>query len=227
VSKVAAALVAAENRRLDALADALAERARGDAAFAGVACAVESPQLTYRDLLVAFRNQARVHDLSLLDAEKNTIDIDRDLIETVLFESGRPVLVVPAGRDAFVARRVIVAWDGSAMAARAVGDAMAFLRAADEVEVVSVLGEKDLSQSVQGAELAPHLARHGVNVSVKDLTVARNGGVAETLCDQAGLFRADMMVMGAFKHSRLREWVLGGVTQSLLKSTPVPLLMSH
>ena len=211
---------------MSTLAEAVAERARGDAALAGVACAVESPHLSFVDLRDAFLAQARVHDLSVLDAEEVAIDVDRGLIEAVLFESGRPTLVVPPGRDAFAARRIIVAWDGGAQAARAVGDAMPFLRAAEAVEIVSVVGEKDLSRSVAGAEVAPHLARHGVNATVKDLPVGRDG-VAGTLRDQAGLFGADVLVVGAYRHSRLREWLLGGVTQSLLKSCPVPLLMSH
>src|SRR5829696_6231736 len=101
VSDVAAGLVAAENRRVHALADVVAERARGDAALAGVACAVESPHLSYQDLLHAFLNHARVHDLSVLDAEEHTLDVDRGLIDSVLFESGRPLIVVPPEQDEF------------------------------------------------------------------------------------------------------------------------------
>src|SRR5215203_7023816 len=108
---------------------------------------------------------------------------------------------------------------------RALNDAMPLLRAADAVEVVSVAGEKDLLGAVSGAEVAPHLARHGVNVSVENL-VAKQGDVAETLRGHAGQFRADMIVMGAYAHSWIRQVVLGGVTQSLLKESPVPLLMA-
>ena len=92
-------------------------------------------------------------------------------------------------------------------------------------EVVVVFGEKDLSETVPGSEVAPHLARHGISVTVTDLSLDR-GDVAETLRRRAVLFGADMMVMGAYVHSRLREFVLGGTTQSLLKSSPVPLLLS-
>jgi len=91
--------------------------------------------------------------------------------------------------------------------------------------VVSIAGEKDLSRAIPGAEVAPHLARHGVKATINDLT-AQRGDVAETLRNQAGLFRADMIVMGAFAHSWIREVVLGGVTQSLLKKSPMPLFMS-
>ena len=129
--------------------------------------------------------------------------------------------------DDLAAQRIMVAWDGSAQAARAVSNGLPFLRAAEMVEVVSVLGEEDLSRSVPGAELAPHLLHHGVNVQVKNRPVTANGDVAATLRDQAGISRADMIVMGGFGHSRWREWVFGGVTQSLLRNSPVPLLMSH
>jgi nucleotide-binding universal stress UspA family protein len=100
------------------------------------------------------------------------------------------------------------------------------MRAAEAVEVVAVTGEKDLADSVDGADLARHLARHGVNVAVNSIG-ARNGDVAQTLRDHAALYSADMIVMGGYVHSRLREMVFGGVTQSLLKQSPVPLFMSY
>jgi nucleotide-binding universal stress UspA family protein len=226
VSDFAAGLVATENQRLQTLAQAAADKARRDAEAAGVICTSEAPQLTYPDLVRSFTSQAHVHDLTVLDAEPVAIALDRGLIEHMLFESGRPLIVVPPGRDVFSSARVIVAWDGSAKAARAMNDALPFLRAAEQVEVVTVSGEKDMSTSLPGAEVAPHLVRHGVNVSVVELEV-ENGDVAETLRRRAILSRADMIVMGAFVHSRLRQMVLGGVTQSLLKSCPVPLLLSH
>jgi nucleotide-binding universal stress UspA family protein len=224
--RAVAEVVTSENDRRRRLSDLVAERARGEAAAAGVVCTAESPQLTYPELRNTFTAQAHVHDLTVLDAEPIALDVDRGLIEAVLFESGRPVVVVPAACQTFAARRILVAWDGSGRAARALHDAMPLLRAAEAVEVVSVVGEKDLSTAVPGAEVAPHLARHGVNATVKDL-VAKQGDVAETLRSQAGLFRADLIVMGAFAHSWIREMVLGGVTQSLLKQSPVPLFMSY
>ena len=130
------------------------------------------------------------------------------------------------GQEVFRARRIIVAWDGSGRAARAAADALPFLRAAEAVEVVAVTGEKDLPASVTGADIAPHLTRHGVNVTVQSLP-ALNCDVAETLRNHATLTRSDMIVMGGYVHSRLREMVFGGVTQSLLKQSPVPLLLSY
>lgn len=225
VSNMAATLVNAENRRIGALAEAVAERARGDAVAAGVGCSVEAPQLSYPDLLDAFVKQARVHDLAVIDAEEATIDIDRGLIEQVVFESGRPLLVVPVGCDTFSAKRIVIAWDGSAPAVRAVNDAMPFLRAAEAVEILSIAPEKTLKRTVPGAELAPHLARHGVNVAVN--AVPADGDIASQLQAEASLFRADLLVLGAFNHSLLREWLIGGVTQALLKDSKLPLFLSH
>jgi nucleotide-binding universal stress UspA family protein len=226
VNDFAAGLVAAENRRLNKLARAAADAAQRTAEANGVACAAEAPQLSYPDLVRSFTAQARIHDLTVLDTEPVALAVDRGLIEAVLTDSGRPLVVVPPGRDGFSARRILVAWDGSAKAARALNDALPFLRAAEQVEVVAVRGEKDLSGMVPGSEVAPHLSRHGVNVTVIDLPV-ENGDVAQTLRRRAVEYGADMMVMGAFVHSRLRQWVLGGTTQSLLKSSPVPLFLSY
>jgi nucleotide-binding universal stress UspA family protein len=224
VSDFAAGLVTAENQRLNALAEAAAERARRDAASEGVACMVESPQLRYPELLEAFTAQSREHDLAVLDAEPVSLTVDRGLIEQVVFESGRPLVVVPNEWDTFTCERIVIAWDGSAQAARAMNDALPFLRAAKEVAIAAVLAED--GTSVAGAEVAPHLARHGIDVTVANLD-PKSGGIAQTLRDYATYFRADMLVAGAFGQSRLREFVFGSVTQSLLKECKVPLLLSH
>lgn len=226
LSTVATSLVATHNRRLKQLAEDLAERARGDAQAAGVTCAVETAQLGYTELVEAFLAQARVHDLTVVDAEAMTVNAHRGLIESLLFQSGRPLLVVPPECDAFRSKRILIAWDASAQAARAVNDAMGILQSAEAVEVVAVGSEKQLAHMVPGAELAPHLARHGVNVSVRNLVVEPSG-IAGTLRERSTLFEADLLVMGAFHHSLVREWVLGGVTQSLLKESKVPLFMSY
>ncbi|MCJ2044483.1 universal stress protein [Methylobacterium sp. J-078] len=220
-------LISEENGRTAGLSQAVAEKVRGDAASAGVACTVESPQLTHPDILATFAAKARLHDLTILDAEERTVDLDRDLIEASLFNSGRPVIVVPAGHNAFAGRRIVVAWDGGAHAARAVNDALPFLLAADAVEIISVVGEKELPRSVAGAELAPHLARHGIAVTVDDLPVRPDGDVAETLRDAAIRYRADMMVMGAYRHGPIRQWLFGGLTQSLMTACPIPLFLAH
>lgn len=220
------AFVQSENRRIDALAERFAAHAKTSAALSGVNSTIETPRLVYSELADRLVGEARVHDLSVLDIEKDAAERDRGLIEAALFDSGRPVIIVPPGAETFATKRILIAWDGSAGAARAVAEARPFLKGA-EVEILSVTGEKDLSRLVAGAELAPHLARHGASVTVRNVAVSGGNDVAETIRQAATAFGADLIVCGAYKHSRLREWLLGGVTQSLLKSTPVPLLMSR
>jgi nucleotide-binding universal stress UspA family protein len=226
ISRVVAGVVQEENRRLQALAEAAARSAQGDAGAAGVVCTAAAPHLSYPELLAVFRMQARLHDLTILDAEPEALTPDRGLFEALLMDSGRPLVVVPPGQEVFRARRIVLAWDGSGRAARAAADALPFLRAAETVEVVAVMGEKDLADTVTGADIAPHLSRHGVHVEIRPLP-ALNGDVAETLRNHATLTHADMIVMGGYVHSRLRELVFGGVTQSLLKQSPVPLFMAY
>lgn len=226
ISSFAEQLVAKENRRLDDLARAVADATQKAAAASGLACTTQAPQLAYPALIKSFASLARTHDMTILDAEPVSLAVDRGLIESVLMESGRPLIVVPPGREVFSGDRIIVAWDGSAKAARTLNDALPFLRAAAQVELVSITGEKDLANTVPGAEIAPHLARHGVAVNVLALP-AIDGNVAETLRNHARLTHADMIVMGAYVHSRLREMVLGGTTQSMLANAPVPLFLSY
>lgn len=225
-SQVADQLIEEENARLRGLAHTVADQARQEALSQGVACTAEVVQEHYPALSSLFAKRARLHDLTAFDAETDTLSLNRGLLEEALFNGGAPMIVVPPGIPGFIANHVLIAWDGSAKAARAVNDALPFLRAAQQVEILSILGEKDLAKSVKGAELAPYLARHGINCTVKD-TAATDGDIGETLRTQAGYFRADLIVMGAFVHSRLREMVLGGVTQSMLKSSKVPLFLSY
>lgn len=219
-------LVLAENERLRALAEADARSAHADAGAAGVVCSVESPQLPHEALLDAFVAQARVHDLVLVDAEPEDLTLDRSVMETLLLSGGKPMIIVPPGWDAFRNRHLLIAWDGSAKAARAVGDALPLLKTAEAVEIVSVTGEKTLPDAIMGADLAPNLARHGIHVTVNSISAA-DADVAAALRDHARLRRADMIIMGGYVHSRLRETVFGGVTRSLLAGSPVPLFMSH
>jgi nucleotide-binding universal stress UspA family protein len=226
VSEMAAGLAAAENKRVKEIAETAAENARRWANVEGIPCTIETVQLRYADLVNRFAALCRVHDLAVVDADPDMFTIDRSLIEQALFSSGRPVIVVPRSIDTFKAERIVVAWDGSPKAARALNDALPFLQSASLVDIVCVTGEKDLSDAVLGAEIAPHLARHGINATLTDLP-AEDGDVAQTLRNHATLIRADLIVMGAYFHSRLRQMILGGVTQSLLKTSPAPLFLSY
>ena len=120
----------------------------------------------------------------------------------------------------------MVCWDGSRAATRAIADAMPFLEKAKQVEVVVVGNKPPKSDEVPGADLGQHLARHGVKVDVKRIT-SPDIDVASTILSYAADSSADMIVMGGYGHSRLREFVLGGVTRGILESMTVPVLMSH
>lgn len=148
------------------------------------------------------------------------------VIEAALFDTGRPVLLVPYIQETgLVLDRVMVCWDGSRSAARAVGDALPFLARAKAVEVV-VVGDRLKSDEMPGADIAHHLARHGLAVELKRI-IAADAEVASVLLSHAADSTANFMVMGGYGHSRLREFVLGGATRGVLSQMTVPTLMSH
>lgn len=224
-SATVAGLVASENRRLREITAKLAEAARADSAMAGVICDAASPQLPFGELRARALAQSRVADVIVVDADPSALTVDGGLLRAMLFDSGRPAIVVPDGHDRFACDRIIVAWDGGAAASRAVAFAMPFLRASQAVEIVCFIDDKDLSSSAAGSDLAAALARHGVNATAKGL--AGGGDVAGRLREQVGFFRADLIVMGGFVHSQIRQWLFGGVTQSMLRSSGAPLLIAR
>jgi nucleotide-binding universal stress UspA family protein len=175
-----------------------------------------------------FGRLARRFDLSVVkQAEPGSTAPDDLIIEAGLFESGRPVLVVPyIHKDGLTLERAIVGWDGSRSAARALGDALPILARAKTVEVVIVAAERDTGEEIEGADIAQHLARHGLKVEVKRI-VAGEVDVANTILSHAADTAADFIVMGGYDHSRWRELVLGGVTRGILATMTVPTLMSH
>lgn len=141
--------------------------------------------------------------------------------------SGRPVLVVPHGAgDYSIGDNILVAWKAGAEAVRAVHDAMPLLKAAAEVTVVEVTEKAKDSRRLVGAEMARHLTRHGAKVSVRTVEGSIMNDAAKILA-QADEVGADLIVMGAYGHSRLREVVMGGMTNYILKHHTVPLLLSH
>jgi nucleotide-binding universal stress UspA family protein len=149
------------------------------------------------------------------------------LIEGALFGSGRPVIIVPhIQKQPVKLDGILVCWDGSRPAARAIGDAMPLLTRATSIEILVVTGERDKSGEITGTNMKRHLARHGIDVEIKRIA-AGNADVQSAILAHATDSGADFMVMGAYGHSRLREFILGGVTRSILRSMPVPVLMSH
>ena len=175
-----------------------------------------------------FAHIARRFDLSIVAQAKPEADGPEALIiEQALFDSGRPVLVVPYIQTApLKVERVMLCWDGSRTAARAAGDALPFLSRAKAVEVFIVESGKLKSDEIPGADIAAHLSRHNRNVSVTR-TAGGDIDVASVILSHAADTGADMLVMGGYGHSRLREFILGGATRAILGSMTVPTLMSH
>ena len=152
---------------------------------------------------------------------------DEVIDEGVLFESGRPVIFVPfIQKGGMKLDRIMVCWDGSRAASRAIADAIPLLKKAKQVEVVIISDKPNKKDEVPGADLGQHLARHGLKVDVKRIT-SPDIDVPSTILSHAADSSADMIVMGGYGHSRLREFVLGGATRGLLESMTVPVLMSH
>jgi nucleotide-binding universal stress UspA family protein len=170
---------------------------------------------------------ARDYDLSIVAQAQPDGDVAENMaIESALFDSGRPVLVVPYIQSSGLKLdRVMVCWDGSRNAARAVGDAMPFLRRAGTIDVVTVDRQERRNELV-GARIATHLARHGMKVELKPI-VAPDSDVASAVLSFAADNSTDLIVMGGYGHTRFREFVLGGATSGILGSMTVPTLMAH
>ena len=171
---------------------------------------------------------SRRFDLAVVGQPKRDQGMpDEVLDEGVLFDSGRPVLFVPyIQKGGLKLDHVMVCWDGSRAATRAIGDAMPVLEKAKQVDLVIVAAKEPKTNEISGADMGQHLARHDIKVDVKRIT-SPDIDAASTILSYAADASTDLIVMGGYGHSRLREFVLGGVTHSLLQSMTVPVLMSH
>jgi len=149
-------------------------------------------------------------------------------VESFLFESGRPVLMVPYMRTAPMAiRRVLIAWNGSKEAARATFDALPFLMAADAVEVLSVDPSENANQAaISGADLTATLIRHGVKATLSK-TVSAEKSASQVIETRLVDYSVDLLVMGAYTHSRLWQMIFGGTTKAVLKSMAALTLLSR
>lgn len=171
---------------------------------------------------------ARTHDLCILPLVGD-YDGQLEVAQEVVFGSGRPILAFRAGSAAGLAKppgRVAIAWDGSRSAARAMADALPFLARAGEVRVMTAVGEKPGAIAKLGAEAQRHLSMHGITATLDDVDAGREtiGAVLDRYVKQQS---PDLLVMGAFGHSRAQEFLLGGATQHVLTNPPCPVLLSH
>jgi len=149
------------------------------------------------------------------------------VVEGVLFGSGRHLLLVPLDKpDTPGFDDIVIAWNGSRESARALAEAMPYLHRAKQVSVVTVIENQVEDEAILGEDAVHHLAHHGIQASLRHVAM-ENRDVAETLLGEAHRSGADLIVLGGYGHSRVREWLLGGVTHKLLHHSTVPLLLAH
>lgn len=173
-------------------------------------------------------------DLAVIGSSDGDQPASRRLSGQLVLSSGVPVLVVPdsmvpdAGAITTPARRVLVAWNNSRESVRAVRDALPVLRAADQVEILMILARSiDHNRSAPGVALTAHLARHGVNAEVKVIAFNETQGVSGQVLARADALSADLIVMGGFGRSWLREAMIGSTTGTLMTRSPIPLMVSR
>jgi nucleotide-binding universal stress UspA family protein len=209
---------------IERLFHAEALRAKLDARFVctnGPANSSVSRHARYADLIV----------IGQTDPQDPESFIDENFVETIVMSAGRPVLLLPyaSGAAQKFGERILVAWDGSREAARAAYDAVPFLSHAKKCTVVTVRGTQGEppGERFAGADIALTLARHDAAVDVLDVDASKDTPVGDVLLSTAHDQGCDMIVMGAYGHSRWRELVMGGATRTILQSMTMPVLMSR
>jgi len=213
--------------------EADAERKRVEARLARADRPVElrNAEALSRDLGRVAAVHARYADVAVMarPVEGAGADLREEIIEGVLFHSGRPALIAPPGwNGTSIGKRVVVAWDASREATRALSEADDILEFAEAVTVLTVDAKPKMfgHGDQPGANIAAHLSRRGLPAEVRNVdSMGRSASLA--ILDEATALGADLVVMGGYAHSRLRELVFGGATRELLRTATVPLLMAH
>lgn len=220
--------VAAEERKRSmsaatALSAQIADLARGS----GSALHTEILSGSFGQIKRLCAIRARVHGLVFAEAGSSSAPLTGALIEPLLFESGRPVIIVPNGFSSEISlSHVLIAWDGSEGAARAVWDSIPLLRLANTLEIVTVVGEKELNDVTSANALAGMLTFLGKKITVTPLTFDGNTA-AGPIKQHAARSGAGLVVQGAYGRSRWSELILGGATREMLRDCALPVLMSH
>lgn len=214
-----AARIAANCANADAL---VAEAARR-----GIIAQTETEIDHSRGVLGWLADHGRLHDLVVIGADRRGMMSDRMIAENLLFEIGRPLLFVPAQhKQAFSGKTVVVAWDNSKSAARALGDALALLPEVQELVFLIIGNEKAIPSALDERAMASLLSRRGIAARVVRQELGKRS-IGTALQDGALELGAELLVMGGFGHSRLREFILGGATLSVFDDTRLPVLLSH
>ncbi len=171
-------------------------------------------------------SKARCADAFVATApyQREDLPIWDELVEAVMFEAGQGLYLVPRGAGAKPLKSAIVAWRNTRESARALTAALPFLKSATRTRIVIV--DAPAATKEQAKDLVAHLARHGIKA---DVGAIETGGkaVSDALLNEAHAISADLIVMGAYGHSRLREWILGGATREMIEKSDLPILMAH
>jgi nucleotide-binding universal stress UspA family protein len=206
-----------------------ADRFMKAAKAAGVDADVRPMTATIDRAMDSFGRLARLHDLTVVgQPNPDRPGPQADFLEAALFESGRAVLIVPyIQKKPMELNRVMIAWDGGRAATRALAEARPLLAKAKLVEVLVVETGKPDSGQIPAADLARHLARHKLKVELRRVLASSKNEIDETILNEVSNAGVDLVVMGGYGHSRLREFVLGGTTRSMIQSMTAPVLMAH
>lgn len=216
-----------ENEKIRARAEALAAEAKSALEKIGAAGEIELSLDTFPDLVRTMKKHSLCNDVTVLDRPGGAMGRSEVIFEEMLFGSAYPVFVaVPDRKPAEKIAKIVLAWDGSIHAVRALAAAVSLFEGFKEADVAVVTSDKDLSESVPAARIAAHIERHGAKAKVVELATAKDG-VAAAIDGHARKASADLIVMGGFGRSRLREFVLGGVTRDLSQNARTPLLLAH
>ena len=186
----------------------------------------------FGDAETVIRRAARFFDVVFVGVTRNASERiygEQGIVENIAIGSGRPVVLIPEGySDQFDPKRVVLAWDGSREAVRAITDSLPLMKRADEVSILTIVKKDDRRPTSKHTpkELALYLSEQGIRT--ESIAIKAKGSYSgQLLLEQASKLRADLVVLGAYGHSRFREMVLGGVTRHVLAHSKIPLLMSH
>lgn len=222
-----AAVLEMEHESAQQRADAALSVFDAEARNAAISYSMKAITGAMYDAAAQIGAMARLADLTIVlqpDYERDTFD--NALPVEIVFQCGGPVLFIPyIHKGPLQFKRIGIAWDGSRLAARALRDAAPFLADAQEVAIISI-NEPSKTENPSAAELAAHLARRGLT-SKFERASADSADIQPTILSIAADTGLDLIVMGAYGHSRMQEWILGGVTRGMLHSMTVPTLMSH
>jgi nucleotide-binding universal stress UspA family protein len=219
--------ISQETDRIETLSGQAAQSIQQRASKLGVPINVEHAHSPFDDRYSRFIALARLHDLTVLQTiDPSGSNTSRTAIEHALFDAGCPVLITSHGKFE-TPKKVAIAWDGSVQAARAVRCSLDLLLEADHVAIVTVVDTKGSEGLRSADELMTYLSLYGIKAEIAVIAAVPGDDEGLPVRQFVANQQMDLLVMGAFVHSRMRQAILGGMTRSLLEDCPVPIVMSH